>query len=294
MRKKIYFISVVSVFSFLLLPIQSFTLSTDNNNTVNQNFGLYLSGQYKPGISHFKNFSIKETTKDVHLFALKNDVTNTTKEALIKAPENFNRPYTAQFKNSFTSFSGAVGYHSNQRLRLELEGSYEKFDIVSCKNCAVKDANKFFALARGTETSNNQPKNNESQGLEKNKKSFFTFMKNNGISIASVMINGCYDLSNNTKISSYVCGGIGGDFIEFFDLMHVKFSYQGKLGISYLISPSTSLFVDGYYHRVINNKFKNLHVTYAYPLKDQPTTTSAIAQVNIGYFGGEVGLRFIL
>ena len=292
MRRKIYFISAISVFSFFLLPIQSFAISIDNNTT-SQNFGLYLSGQYKPGISHFKNFSVQETNKKVDLIALKNDVTHITDEVL-KNHGNFNTHYSAKFKNSFiTSFSGALGYYSGQGPRLELEGSYENFDIINCKNCTVKDANKYFALAREKESNNIQPKNDEGSS-DPNKKSFFTFMKNNGVSIASVMINGCYDFSfNNTRISPYVCAGIGGDFIEFFDVMHIKLSYQGKLGVSYLVSPSTSLFVSGYYHRVINNKFKNLHVTYSkYALKDSPTITSAIAQLNIGYFGGEVGLRF--
>nr|ABO36246.1 Omp-1-6 [Ehrlichia ewingii] len=298
MRKKIYSINVILVFTLLLLSIQSFAISIDNN-IIDQNLGLYLSAQYKPSISHFKNFSVQEVNKKVDLIALKNDVTHITEE-ILKDPTNFNTHYSAKFKNSFTGFSGAVGYYSAQGPRLEVEGFYENFDITDCSNCTINDANRYLALAREKDNNQVQPKAHDSSSTDSNnssnntKKSYFTFMKNNGISIASVMINGCYDFSlNNIKISPYVCAGIGGDFIEFFEVMHIKFSYQGKLGVSYLISPSISLFVDGYYHSVINNKFKNLHVTYAYILKDSPTITSAIAQLNIGYFGGEVGLRFV-
>ncbi|MGN7618832.1 MAG: P44/Msp2 family outer membrane protein [Ehrlichia sp.] len=241
-------------------------------------------------MSNLKNFSVREAGRDVELIALKSDVTPA--RDVLEDPVNFNTYYSAKFKDSFASFSAAIGYHSCRGPRLEIEGSYENFGITNCRDCTVNDSNKYFALARGKELGAIQPKSHEGSG--NSKKSFFTFMENNGISVASVMVNGCYDFSfDGTGISPYICAGVGGDFIEFFEIMHVKFSYQGKLGVSYLISPSISLFVDGYYHSIMNNEFKNLHVMYVHALRDSPTVTSAVAQLDIRYFGGEVGLRFI-
>ncbi|AHX05091.1 P44/Msp2 family outer membrane protein [Ehrlichia japonica] len=290
MVKKLNFVNAVLALLLFLFPFQSFTISI-GNNTLTQQVGLYISGQYKPSISYFKNFSVAENNKIVDLIGLDTGVTYIT-ETTLQDDTKFNIPYIAKFKNNFTNFSSAIGYYSGQGLRLEIEGSYGNFDVVNCKNCVVKDANRYFALVREKKTDAFSPKAHD--GTNGNKTSYYTFMKNNGISIASVMMNSCYDFSfNNLKISPYVCVGIGGDFIEFFEATYIKFACQSKIGINYIISPSISIFTDGYYHKVINNQFKNLHVKYPYTLKNSPTITSATVKLNLGYFGGEVGMRFI-
>ena len=92
--------------------------------------------------------------------------------------------------------------------------------------------------------------------------------------------------------SPYICIGIGGDFTEFFDQLHVKLAYQGKIGISYPIYNKINLFANGYYHIVIGNKFKNLNVLlYTAELENVPRVTSAVAMLNVSYFGGEIGVR---
>ncbi|MGN7618834.1 MAG: P44/Msp2 family outer membrane protein [Ehrlichia sp.] len=80
---------------------------------------------------------------------------------------------------------------------------------------------------------------------------------------------------------------------NFFDALHVKFAYQGKLGISYELSSRISVFADGYYHKVIGDQFKNLNVNHVVELDTFPKATSAVATLNIGYFGGELGVRFV-
>ncbi|CEI84728.1 Major outer membrane protein P30-14 [Ehrlichia minasensis] len=283
-------INIILVFLLLLFPFQSFTLYI-HDHEVTQNVGMYISSQYKPSIPYFKNFIIEENShQSVELMGLANDVTHVTKH-ILKDNTKFNVPYIAKFRNSLINLSGAVGYHSGQGPRLEIEGSYENFDVANCKNCAA-DANRYFALARNKDHSNSHPKSH--QTISNGYLSHYTIMKNNGISIASVMLNGCYDFSfNNVKISPYVCAGIGGDFITLFETMHIKFAYQGKFGISYLISPSVSIFASGHYHKVADNIFKNLHVKYIYGLYESPNITSAIAKLRIGYFGSEVGVRLV-
>ncbi|ABD44678.1 major outer membrane protein OMP-1U [Ehrlichia chaffeensis str. Arkansas] len=294
MTKKFNFVNVILTFLLFLFPLKSFTTYA-NNNTITQKVGLYISGQYKPSIPHFKNFSVEENDKVVDLIGLTTDVTYIT-EHILRDNTKFNTHYIAKFKNNFINFSSAIGYYSGQGPRLEIESSYGDFDVVNYKNYAVQDVNRYFALVREKNGSNFSPKPHEtSQPSDSNpKKSFYTLMKNNGVFVASVIINGCYDFSfNNTTISPYVCIGVGGDFIEFFEVMHIKFACQSKVGISYPISPSITIFADAHYHKVINNKFNNLHVKYSYELKNSPTITSATAKLNIEYFGGEVGMRFI-
>ena len=290
MVKKFNLVNAVLALSLFLFPFQSFTISI-NDNSVTQKTGLYISGQYKPSISYFKNFSVAENNKIMDLIGLNTGVAYIT-ETTLQDNTKFDIPYIAKFKNNFTNFSSAIGYYSGQGVRLEIEGSYGNFDVANCKHCLIKDANRYFALVREKENNKFSPKAHD--GNNGNKTSYYTFMKNNGISIASVMMNSCYDFSfSNAKISPYICVGIGGDFIEFFETTYIKFACQGKIGINYTISSSISIFTDGYYHKVINNQFKNLHVKYPYKLKDSPTITSATAKLNIGYFGGEVGMRFI-
>ena len=272
------FIIMGTVFASLLsfLSIESF--SAVNHNIGDSISGIYVVGQYRPGVSHFTNFAVKETNNDIkQLVRYKKDASSIA----LETNSNFQDSYTVKFQNNVASFSGAIGYSYTDGLRFEIEGSYEKFDVKDPKDCSLKDAFRFFALARGI--SNNNPNANE-----------YTVMKNNGMSITSVMINGCYNLSlSNLVVSPYICAGIGEDFIEFFDVLHIKFAYQGKLGINYHLSSKVNIFADGYYHKVIGNKFKNLNVSHVVSLNKFPKVTSALATLNVAYFGGEVGVRFI-
>ncbi|WDM85431.1 P44/Msp2 family outer membrane protein [Ehrlichia sp. JZT12] len=295
-NKKIFFvIRSLLICSTLFLPIQSF--SEINNN--NRPFGLYIAGQYKPSISYFTNFSIKEThVQPKEILSLKNDVTSITTDVM-KELGNFNVPYSATFQNNIAGFSGTVGCLTSEGPRVEIEGSYEKFDIKSPKNNKIEDAFRYFALTRNT---------------KEEKITKHVVMRNNGISITSIVLNGCYDFSasKSRRISPYMCVGFGGDFIELFDSVRVKFAYQGKLGINYPLSSNIILFVDGYYHRVIGNQFKHLSVQHVIDLSINeskqfngiqlrsvpketsfPRATSAIATLTIKHFGGGFGLKFI-
>ena len=86
---------------------------------------------------------------------------------------------------------------------------------------------------------------------------------------------------------------MGIDAIEFCEALHVKFAYQSKAGISYQLLRKINLFIDVYYYQVISNKFKNLKVQHVHELKDNPKVTSAVATLDIAYFGSEDGIRII-
>ena len=278
MRKKKIITTGITL-ACLLLPNISFSETT--NNGIDKYSRLYISGQYKPGFSYFNKFSVRETdhyTKK--LIGLKHDAISIDD---LKTHSNFNIAYdNVTFQNNIISFSGAIGYSDSTGARFELEGSYEEFDVTDPGDCIVKDIYRYFALARTVDSSSPQ-----SGGK-------YTVMRNDGVSITSVIFNGCYDLSlEDLEISPYVCIGIGGDFIEFFDALHIKLAYQGKLGISYSFSTRSSLFIDGYYHQVIGNQFNNLNVQHVVELHDAPKATSAIATLNVSYFGGEVGIRLM-
>nr|ACR33120.1 major antigenic protein 1-2 [Ehrlichia ruminantium] len=289
----------------LLSFIPNISFSETINNNIKTHYAIYISGQYKPSVSHFSNFSINETNTDIqNLVAAKQDIAPLDIDAgtvTLKPPQkshkiykglrestNFNHPYTAEFQDNNISFGGAIGYYSTQGTRIELEGSYEFFDVKDPIGHKLHDAHRYFALARAM---------NKYKPFEPKKqigsRTHYTVMRNNGLSISSVILNGCYDFSIDAlKISPYMCVGIGINAIEFFDTLHLKLAYQGKLGISYPISNNIKLFADGYYHKVTDNKFKNLKVTYVADLHNIPLVTSAIATLNVEYFGGEIGIRF--
>ncbi|CAI27412.1 P44/Msp2 family outer membrane protein [Ehrlichia ruminantium] len=261
-----------------LLPTKSFSESISNNDN-SQNFKLYISGQYKPGVPKFNNFSAKETNvKTQKLLGL---LSGTSRK--IDKYKDFSNTYIPDFQDSSTGFGAAVGYISYKGIRFEIESSYEEFQVNIHDNCeGTIEPCRYFALARSVGRRGWPDQNN------------YTVMKNTGLSMTSVMFNGCYNImSNKLEISPYICIGIGGDFIDFFDSTHIKLAYQGKLGISYSLLPDVTLFVDGYYHRIANNQFKNLNVLQPVELKYEPKITSATATMNVTYFGGEVGIRFI-
>ena len=293
MKNKFIAISTALV---LLLASPNISFSETVNSQVKKHSGAYISGQYKPSISVFSNFSVKETNVAIkQLIALKKDIDSVEIDASdankgISKPENFNIPYTVKFQDNAVNFNGAIGYSFFEGPRVEVEGSYEKFDVKNPGGYTkVKDAYRYFALARNLEDTKFQPKNKSSTaptGI------FHTVMKNNGLSILATIVNICYDFSlGELSVSPYICLGMGINAIEFFDALHVKFAYQSKLGISYQLFPKVNLFANGYYHQVIGNKFKNLNVQHVYELSATPKITSAVATLDVAYFGSEVGVR---
>ena len=263
----------------LLSSLSTKAFSVINHSDINHNVsGLYFTGQYRPAVSHFSSFTVRETNVATQqLLSLQSD----KNEHHITSNSNFSGIYTAKFRDNAASFSGAIGYSYPESLKFEIEISYEKFDVKSTRNYQETNA-VIFALAREISSQNPQT-------------SKYVVMKNSGLSVASVMINGCYNMSfYNLVVSPYICAGVGEDFIEFFDTLYIKLAYQGKLGVNYPLSSRFNIFADMYYHKVIGNQFKNLNVIHAVDLTEFPKTTSAIATLNVAYFGGEVGIRFIL
>ncbi|AHX03226.1 surface antigen family protein [Ehrlichia chaffeensis str. Heartland] len=291
-KKNKFFTISTAIVCLSLLPGISF--SETINSSIKKQPGLYISGQYKPSVSVFSNFSVRETNVPTkQLIALKKEIdsvaidTTGNANAGISKPENFTIPYTAEFQDNVANFNGAIGYSFPDSLRIEIEGFHEKFDVKNPGGYTqVKDAYRYFALARDLKNGAFQPKENNT-GI------YHTVMKNDGLSILSTMVNICYDFSvDELPVLPYMCAGMGINAIEFFDALHVKFAYQGKLGISYQLFTKVNLFLDGYYHQVIGNQFKNLNVNHVYILKESPKVTSAVATLDIAYFGGEVGIRF--
>ncbi|ABD45032.1 major outer membrane protein OMP-1W [Ehrlichia chaffeensis str. Arkansas] len=279
-KKKLFIIGSVLVCLVSYLPTKSLSnLNNINNNT--KCTGLYVSGQYKPTVSHFSNFSLKETYTDTkELLGLAKDIKSITD---ITTNKKFNIPYNTKFQDNAVSFSAAVGYISQDSPRVEVEWSYEEFDVKNPGNYVVSEAFRYIALARGIDNLQKYPETNK-----------YVVIKNNGLSVASIIINGCYDFSlNNLKVSPYICVGFGGDIIEFFSAVSFKFAYQGKVGISYPLFSNMIIFADGYYHKVIGNKFNNLNVQHVVSLNSHPKSTFAVATLNVEYFGSEFGLKFI-
>ena len=286
-NKKSLLIGTVLLSLFSSLSIKAF--SVINHNDVSHNFsGLYFTGQYRPAVSHFSSFTVSESnfaTQELVMLQPEGEWNSTVKQSIIYS-KIFSDTYTAKFQDNAASFSGAIGYSYPENLKFEFEVSYEKFDVKTPQGYQVTNT-AVFALAR---TSVPQQQSDSSSTQHQ-----YVVMKNSGLSIASIMINSCYDMSfYNLVVSPYICAGIGEDFIKFFDTLYIKLAYQGKLGVNYSLSSRFNIFADVYYHKVIGNQFKNLNVIHAVALTNFPKATSAIATLNVAYFGGEAGIRFIL
>ncbi|AAZ68948.1 P44/Msp2 family outer membrane protein [Ehrlichia canis] len=286
MNCKRFFIAsaLISLMSFL--PSVSFSESIHEDN-INGNF--YISAKYMPSASHFGVFSVKEeknTTTGV--FGLKQDwdgatikdasSSHTIDPSTIFSISNYSFKYE---NNPFLGFAGAIGY-SMGGPRVEFEVSYEIFDVKNQGNSYKNDAHKYCALSRHT---GGMP-----QAGHQNK---FVFLKNEGLLDISLMINACYDITiDSMPFSPYICAGIGSDLVSMFETTNPKISYQGKLGVSYSISPEASVFVGGHFHRVIGNEFKDIPAITPAGATEIKGTQFTTVTLNICHFGLELGGRF--
>ena len=140
-------------------------VSFSESITISKPSGLYISGKYKPSVSVFSNFSVKETnvvTKN--LIGLKKDTDSISISDLnshssgIGNPSNFNIPYKPEFQDNFVSFSGAVGFLYAEGPRIEIEASYQEFDVKNPGGYTALDGFRCFALAREIDTNNSESK----------------------------------------------------------------------------------------------------------------------------------------
>ncbi|MGN7618830.1 MAG: P44/Msp2 family outer membrane protein [Ehrlichia sp.] len=254
--KKLYYLNfTVLVLAACLFP--GFALSTQGRGNVT---GSYITIEYQPSLSNFRNFRIKETGFNTSSpIGLVRSARN-AEASVLGVPQHF---YTQQQSDSYKSYGNdLLGFGASvgllvKSLRVEFEGSYKRFDIKHLVNYASRDGHRYFAIPRDTFFNKSIP----------NKMLGYTVAKNNGISVASNMVNLCYELIKYSSFTPYVCLGVGGDFIELFDSMRIKLAYQGKVGVSYPITSRLVFSISGQYHRVVGSKFKLLPLNQPVPLK---------------------------
>nr|AAL12921.1 outer membrane protein p28 [Ehrlichia chaffeensis] len=275
--KKVF---ITSALISLISSLPGVSFSDPAGRGINGNF--YIRGKYMPSASHFGVFSAKEersTTAGV--FGLKQDwdgsaISHTTPENIFTVSN-----YSFKYENTpFLGFAGAIGY-SMDGPRIELEVSYETFDVKNQGNSYKNEAHRYCALSHhssGTSMSSAGDK--------------FVFLKNEGLLDVSFMLNACYDvISEGIPFSPYICVGIGTDLVSMFEATNPKISYQGKLGLSYSISPETSVFIGGHFHKVIGNEFRDIPAVI--PSGSSLTGNHpAIVTLDVCHFGIELGGRF--
>ncbi|MGN7618827.1 MAG: P44/Msp2 family outer membrane protein [Ehrlichia sp.] len=269
-------------FWVILFFVPSVLSAHELNDGIFKSF--YFGIQYKPARHYLSSLIVKESSDNtVGVFALKKDASGSG-IAPIAAGANFNVKYHPHYENNNTGFSGILGYYCNNNFRVESEVSYEIFRL---KNDGYKIAGlgKHLALARELDDSAYYPK----------QKNYVTMM-NDGIGVASVLINACYDGIgiNRNGVVIYSCLGFGADIVDFLGRYSTKLSYQGKLGASYSVSPKVVLFAEGYYHGLFGKTFSNIPVDYPCDDSANKARTTASAMLSIRYYGGGVGVRFIL
>ena len=297
--KKLHCLSFILLLIACFPPVPAF--SHGNSNIT----GSYITIKYQPSISNFRNFHIKETDFDT-----KNPIGLTTyaknSQSNILFNYNFYLPRQSDsyksYGNDLLGFGMSIGLLV-RNLRIEFEGSYNKFDVKPLIGYAYKDGHRYFAIPR-EKTNNGLAPTSSLIFINTQEQDYYTeylgytVAKNNGINIASNMVNLCYESAKYNNLKPYLCLGIGGDFIELFDVMRIKFAYQGKVGISYPITQRLVLSINGQYHKVIGNKFKFLPLIQPVPLRREQKSqveqhVTALLTLDISYFSSDVGLSFM-
>ena len=280
---KLYYLSFAISLAQLLFP--GFAFSIDQNNNIH---GSYITIKYQPTISNFKNFHIKETDFDTEAPIGFNTIAPNTVFDSLKVHYNFSVLYNKDsykfYDNDLSGLALSIGLLV-KNLRIEFEGSYKNFDTKRLVHYNSREGHKFFAIPRKSNSYVTPQSDN------------YTVAKNNGISIISNIINLCSE-TKHKNFTPYICLGIGGDFIEIFDVMRVKFTYQGKVGVSYPITSRLVLSISGQYHKVIGNKFEFLPLIQPVALKrinndPDETDVTALLTLDLEYFSSEIGLSFI-
>nr|AAO12957.1 28kDa outer membrane protein gene 17 [Ehrlichia chaffeensis] len=275
MNCKKFFITTALVSLMSFLPGISFS-DTVQGDSVSGNF--YISGKYMPSASHFGVFSAKEEKNaTVAMYGLKQDWNGASASGHTDADFN-NKGYSFKYEdNPFLGFAGAIGYSMGSP-RIEFEVSYETFDVKNQGNNYKNDAHKYCALDYQGSTNATQNK--------------YVLLKNEGLLDISFMLNVCYDITDESiPFSPYICAGVGTDLISMFEAINSKISYQGKLGLSYSISPEASVFVGGHFHKVIGNEFRDIPTLKAFATSTA-TPDLAIVTLSVCHFGVELGGRF--
>lgn len=265
-------IILISVMSFLL---SLSSLALDNNSYKNNTSSIYISGQYKPSIPQFNKFSIKEAYTGTKIpKSLKQGIESVTFEAL-KSSDNFTLPYNPTYKKNLLGLGGTIGY-AIDNFRIEFETFYERFNVNTPSGYIYDKIYEYFNIELG------------------NKQHYYT-MRNSGITLSPALINVCYDVTKKKfrSISPYLCLGVGADFIDFLDKVSLKFSYQAKVGISYLMSPNLVFFIDGSFHGHLGNQFSDLVLDYPASSKIFTPFTSASVKFNINFLTTSIGIKFI-
>ncbi|WP_230957205.1 P44/Msp2 family outer membrane protein [Ehrlichia ruminantium] len=255
--------------------------------------GFYTSGHYNIEVPKFSKISAKykheNQDKDLTLFSLKEENT----ELNLKKQDQFTKGYNPVYNKNYTGFSGAIGY-SGGGLRIELEGAFTKFDVDKQKY-KFQDNHRYFALAKGdTLTTTKNPTPPPPPPGDNNAYNYIT-AKNEGLSIISLTLNACYDMIiGNSYLIPSACIGIGKGVTNFLGATNIKTIYKAKLGFGFLLSPKTIIFVNGYYVKVPDDAFKNVSIQYQHELAADPKHIEPVILFNADYYGGEIGLRFIL
>nr|ABO36244.1 Omp-1-4 [Ehrlichia ewingii] len=289
--KKLYYLNfTVLVLTVYLFPSFVFSMQGRSNIT-----GSYITVSYQPSMSNFRNFHIKETNFDTKDPIGLIRSARSTEPSVLKINTHFYKPQQSDsyksYGNDLLGFSTSIGLLV-KNLRMEFEGSYKKFDIKRLVNYASRDGHRYFAIPRDTFFNNSIPYAFNA----------YTVAKNNGLSIISNMINLCYESIKYNNFMPYICLGAGGDFIELFDSMRIKFAYQGKLGVSYPLTSNLVLAISGQYHKVVGDKFKflPLMLSPSTPRRRIPPQSSSEVQdatglltLDLGYFSADIGLRFM-
>lgn len=243
---------------------------SDSGSVMNGSF--YVSGSYSPAFPSITSFDIRESGKEVSYIKSYSKAANALD---IAAHANFNQAgHTFKFaKSLLTSFEGATGYAMGGA-RVEIEAGYKKFVSVADGDYKHADAHNYVGIGRADVYDANN----------------YFVMKIDSVTDTSVMLNACYDVMHtDLPVSPYVCAGLGASFVEIAKHAISKFAYQGKVGVSYQLTPEISLVAGGYYHGLFDEQYDNIPASNRVGIVGE---AAANVKANIANYGFNLGARF--
>ncbi|ACZ48906.1 outer membrane protein 1 [Anaplasma centrale str. Israel] len=288
--------------------------------------GFCASVQYKLAVPYFGDLVVESDGKVLNTFAMKEKqqsgaaaatgepvveqaapaapATSPTKGLGLASAESFEGRYSPEYLKSAKAGSISVGY-STGNVRLEAEGTYQNFRVDARKyKDAPERAHSFAASA---------PDESSMTVATKPNAPYHITIKNEEVTIASLIANLCYDLlPESSQISPSACVGGGGSIARLLGATEVRWTYQAKVGVQYFASRKAALFAYAYASRVHPEKFTSVPVvhrvretssgsrgetggsnTQASSGSKWPSLLYPQASLGLNYFGFECGIRLV-
>ncbi|MGN7678937.1 MAG: P44/Msp2 family outer membrane protein [Anaplasma sp.] len=220
------------------------------------------------------------------------------------------------YRRNLSGFGLTLGYPVGD-VRVELEVSKQKFDVERGSHELARYKKEEGAdhgysvvhmkLAGDPDKPLARTSNSAAARLEDEAA---VVVKDGGIRLCSVIVNLCRDFklsdSMGDNMLPYACGGFGFEKLGMFGTNTRRITYQAKAGVTYKLRDGIDGFAGVFYRKLHGSKevilpWSNFEVISTVPAgtgaargSDGVMPVDLLLDLNVAYFGAEVGVRFSL